>query len=120
MLRCIKINTVTSTADNFLLETTITNATIFNGQKVRFCIHADIPATTTVAPVSIVINGENIPLLDAIGNTLQNDQIKNCFCYCAVFGTEPLHLKLNTLTCKSQATATSVVPAATGTEEEGA
>ena len=58
MLRCIKINTVTSTADNFLLETTITNATIFNGQKVRFCIHADIPATTTVAPVSIVINGE--------------------------------------------------------------
>lgn len=112
MLRCIKITSVTASDTEFLLNTTITNATIYNGQRIRFCIHADFPATTTVAPVFIVINGENIPLMDAIGNTLQSDQIKNCYCYCAVFGTEPLHLKLNTLTCKSQATATNVVPAA--------
>lgn len=121
MIRCIKINSVSSTATEFLLETAITNATIYNGQKVRFCIHTNIPASTTVVPVFIVINGVNIPLMDALGNTLQSDQIKNCFCYNAIFGTEPLHLKLCTMTNRSQATATSVVPdttAALGYSEE--
>ena len=113
MIHCIRINSVSSTATEFLLETTITNTTIYNGQRIRFCIQADIPSTTTVVPVFIVVNGVNIPLMDALGNTLQSDQIRNCLCYTAVFGTEPLHLKLCSVTYKSQATATSVVPDST-------
>lgn len=119
MIQCLRIGSVTTSDTDFLLDTTITNATIYNGQKIRFCIHADIPATTTVVPVSITINETNIPLQDALGNTLFSDQIKNCYCYTAVFGTEPIHLKLCTLTCKSQATASSVVPGAEA-EEGGA
>lgn len=116
---CIKITTVTVSDTQFLLETSITNATIYNGQRVRLCVHANIPATSTVVPVFLVINGENIPLMDSIGNTLQSDQVRNCYCYCGVFGTEPLHLKLNTVTAKSQATPISTVPSAT-TEPAGA
>lgn len=112
MVQCIRIGSVTSSATSLLLDTSITNATIYNGQKVRFCIHADFPATTTVVPVFITINETDIPLQDALGNTLYSDQIRNCYCYTAAFGTEPIHLKLCTLTCKSQAVASSVIPEA--------
>lgn len=112
MIHCIKIGSVTSSATSLLLDTDITNATIYNGQKVRFCIHATMPATTTVVPVYITINETDIPLQDALGNTLYSDQVRPCYCYSAVFGTEPIHLKLCTLTNKSQATACSVIPEA--------
>ena len=107
----IKVTSVEITGGTMVLNTGITGKTIFNGEKSVICICSTIPASTTVVPVVININGTNIAMQDCLGNVLQSDQIECRHPYVGIWGTlAPIHFKLCTSTDRSQATATSVIP----------
>ena len=117
--QCIKVTSVTISGGTMILNTGITGRTICNGEKNVVCICAPIPASTTVVPVVLNINGVNIAMQDYLGNVLQSDQIRCRQAYVGVWGTlEPIHFKLCTCTKRSQAAALSVTPATAGTTEE--
>ena len=111
--KCYKVTGVTVSTTEIALNTAIQNISICNGQNVCICLKdVDFPASTTVLPVFIQINGTNVPLLDSIGNTLFSDQIKCIKCLPGVWGTNPLHIKVCSPRPRSQAAALSVTPGA--------
>lgn len=112
----IKVTEATITGGVLVLSTNVTGKTYENGERIVFCICTTIPASTTIVPVEITINGENVALQDAFGNLLQSDQIKSRQPYVAVWGTYGAgHLKLCSCTKRSQATPATITP-----ESEGA
>ena len=116
----IKVTSVEITGGTMILNTGITGKSICNGEKNVICICTTIPASTTVVPVVLSINGVNIAMQDHLGNVLQSDQIKCRQAYAGVWGTlAPVHFKFCTCTPRSQAAPISVIPADT-TAAEGA
>lgn len=114
----IRVTSAEITGGTLVLATGLTNKVIRNGSKNIICVCVDIPSSTTIVPVEIVINDTNIPLQDVLGNTLQSDQIGSRCCYVGVWGTNPLHFKLCACTSRSQATARTVTPGTTAAVEE--
>ena len=106
----IKITSATITGGTLLLSTGLTGKTIRNGGRSNLCICTDLPVSTTVVPVEIVINDTNIPMQDVLGNTLQSDQITSRCAFPGVWGTQPLHFKLCNCLRRSVATAEETVP----------
>ena len=111
--RYIRVTEAEITGGTLVLNTEVTGRTVYNGQRDVICICTDIPASTTLVPVEIVINETNIPMQDVLGNTLQSDQIQSRCAYPGVWGTQPLHFKLSACVQRSGATATSVTPGET-------
>lgn len=120
MQKCkyIRVTSAEITEGTLVLTTGLTNRTIRNGNRNVICICTDIPTSTTVVPVEIVINDTNIPMQDVLGNTLQSDQIKSRCAFPGVWGTNPLHFKLCSCTNRSQATARTATPGTTAVTEE--
>lgn len=104
----VKVTSAAITGGTLVLTSDVTTQkTYSNGERIAFCICTSLPASTTVVPVEIIINGQNIPLQDCLGNVLQSDQIRSRQMYFGVWGTlTPVHIKLCTCTRKSQATST--------------
>ena len=112
----IKVTEAAVSGGTLVLATNVTGKTYENGERIVFCICTTIPASATIVPVEITINGVNIPILDNLGNTLQSDQIRSRQPYVAVWGTlGDGHLKLCTCTRRSQAAPAEITP-----ESEGA
>ena len=105
----IKVTSVTISDGTMVLNTGVTGKTLINGERNVFCICSSIPASTTVVPVYININGTNYAIQDWLGNALQSDQIKCRQAYVGMWGTlSPIHFKLCTCTKRSQAAPSSV------------
>lgn len=113
--RIIKITSAEIVTGTLLLQTGLTEKTIRNGGRSTICICTDLPTSTTVIPVEIVINGTNIPMQDVLGNTLQSDQITSRCAFPGVWGTQPLHFKLCNCLKRSLATAQELKPGAAST-----
>ena len=109
----IQVTAAEVTGGELVLTTGLTNRTIYNGERNVLCIATEIPASATVVPVVVEINGVNIPLQDVLGNTLQSDQIQSRCAFPGIWGTLPLHFKLCSCVRKSQASERQVVPATT-------
>lgn len=116
--RYIRVTSAEITGGTLVLTTGLTNKVIRNGGRNIICICTDIPTSTTIVPVEIVINGENIPMQDVLGNTLQSDQIGSRCAYPGVWGTNPIHFKLCACAPRSQATPRTTVPGETDAVEE--
>lgn len=63
------------------------------------------PALTSVLPVYVTINGNDIPVMTENGNTLMSDQIRSQRRYCLRYGTNPSHFITEQCLPLSQATA---------------
>lgn len=105
----LKVTSAAVTGGTLVLSTDITTAkTYSNGERIAFCICTTLPASTTISPVELEINGTNIPMLDVFGNTLQSDQIKSRHMYVGVWGALGTgHIRLCTCTGRSQAAHSS-------------
>lgn len=119
MYRCnefIKITSASITGGYLVLEPDSNTLKTYNsGSRIIFIICADLPVSTTISPVAISFNGENIPLQDRLGDALQSDQINSKQTYVGVWGTSGTgHIKLCTYTNRSQANPASVTPGSEG------
>lgn len=101
----LRATSYTYTAGSSLvINTNSTVSTLYNGATYLLLTCPALPAMATVVPVFIRIEGTNIPLQDAIGNTLFSDQIHQGIRYELVYGTTPSHFKLRHCSCLSSAT----------------
>ena len=116
--KCIRVTGAEIVTGTLVLSTGLTNKIIRNGNKSTLCVCVDIPASATIVPVELTINGANIPMQDVLGNTLQSDQITSKCCYPGVWGTNPTHFKLCACADRSQSTARTVTPGTTAVTEE--
>lgn len=119
----LKATSYTYTAGTSLvINTNSTLSTLYNGAGYLLTTCPALPAMATVVPVFVRIKGTNIPLQDAIGNTLFSDQIHQGRRYELVYGTTPSHFKLKHCSCLSSATPctttiTTVAQSEPATEE---
>ena len=81
--------------------------TIDNNTAARLVTCVDLPTLTTVLPVFITINGNDIPVFSRNGNTLMSDQIASKRSYTLKYGTTPTHFIVTQCLQTSQATAAS-------------
>lgn len=104
---------------SLVINTGSTLTTLYNGACYSILLCPALPAMDTVVPVFIRVNGTNIPVLDAIGNTLFSDQIHRGIRYELVYGSTPSHFKLKHCGCLSSATqsTTAITASTTDTEE---
>ncbi len=68
-----------------------------NGDTLRFVITSTVPTTSPLGTVSIVINGQTIPLKTRFGNNVRTQQLVARKLYTIGFGAETP--SFTTLTC---------------------
>ena len=119
-MNCKKILKSTSYTVGNSFNINITNESITdleNCERFVLILTQNLPAMTTIVPVYLVINGQNYPVQDLIGNNLMSDQLKyfpqsrNCCVQQGVariiFGSNPNHFKV--LQCLPQSSAVGFV-----------
>lgn len=75
----------------FYIITNSTNITLQNRMTFSLILCQNIPVQTEVLPVSIQVNGENYPLLDAFGNRVLITDLRTRYRYALVYGAESPH-----------------------------
>lgn len=87
--------------------------TLPNYTKIKLIVCQNIPADADTARVFLSDGIVNVPAQNLSGNWLRADEVRCRSCYPFVYGTDPQHATLETLTCRSAFNpATPVVEAA--------
>lgn len=92
---------ITGTAPNQVLTLTIPTTTFENLNQYCLIICQSIPAGAGTLPVEILNGTTSINLLCRKGNTLRADQIRSRRRYKMVYGSDPVHLLVESSVCST-------------------
>lgn len=73
--------------------------TLTNTQRICFKVCTAIPAGGENLPVVMTANGATVAVWNKYGNPMLGGELKNCKCYCGLYGSTTPHVITNQPRC---------------------